>query len=109
MDLKQEVWRQYRHNYAKMHPLRTLFWECTLRCNMHCRHCGSDCKVSTQTPDMPAKDFFKAIDDITPHVNPHEVFVIFTGGEALLRPDCCDPTWRLAGWSCTGASFPGGW
>ena len=47
MDLKQEVWRQYRHNYAKMHPLRTLFWECTLRCNMHCRHCGSDCKVST--------------------------------------------------------------
>ena len=86
-DLKQEVWRMYRHNQAQLHPLRTLFWECTLRCNMHCRHCGSDCKVSTETPDMPAKDFFKAIDDITPHVNPHEVFVIFTGGEALLRPD----------------------
>ena len=54
---------------------------------MHCRHCGSDCKVSSATPDMPAGDFFKVIDDITPHVNPHEVFVIFTGGEALLRPD----------------------
>ena len=87
MDLKQEVWRLYRHNQAKLHPLRTLFWECTLRCNMHCRHCGSDCKVSSATPDMPAVDFFKVIDDITPHVNPHEVFVIFTGGEALLRPD----------------------
>lgn len=87
MDLKQELWRAYRHNYAHIHPLRTLFWECTLRCNMHCRHCGSDCKVSSTVPDMPAKDFFKAIDDITPHVNPHEVFIIFTGGEALLRPD----------------------
>ena len=87
MNLKQEIWRQYRHNQAQLHPLRTLFWECTLRCNMRCRHCGSDCKVSTTTPDMPAKDFFKAIDDITPHVDPHKVFVIFTGGEALLRPD----------------------
>lgn len=87
MNLKEELWRQYRHNQAQLHPLRTLFWECTLRCNMHCRHCGSDCKVSTTTPDMPAADFFKAIDDIIPHVDPHEVFVIFTGGEALLRPD----------------------
>ena len=90
MNLKEEIWRQYRHNQAQLHPLRTLFWECTLRCNMHCRHCGSDCKVSTTTPDMPAADFFKAIDDITPHVNPNEVFVIFTGGEALLRPDLED-------------------
>lgn len=87
MDLRQEVWRQYRHNQAQLHPLRTLFWECTLRCNMRCRHCGSDCKVSTTTPDMPAADFFKAVDDITPHVDPHKVFVVFTGGEALLRPD----------------------
>ena len=22
------------------HKLRTLFWECTLRCNLACRHCG---------------------------------------------------------------------
>ena len=87
MDLKQELWRAYRHNYAHLHPLRTLFWECTLRCNMHCRHCGSDCKVSSDVADMPAQHFFKAIDDITPHINPHEVFIIFTGGEALLRPD----------------------
>lgn len=23
------------------HKLRTLFWECTLRCNLACRHCNS--------------------------------------------------------------------
>lgn len=90
MKIQQELWRAYRHNNARLHPLRTLFWECTLRCNMRCRHCGSDCKVSSTTPDMPAEDFFKAIDDITPHVNSHEVFVIFTGGEALMRPDIDD-------------------
>ena len=87
MDLRQEIWRQYRHNNARLHPLRTLFWECTLRCNMYCRHCGSDCRACAGTEDMPAADFFKAVDDIAPHVDPHKVFVVFTGGEALLRQD----------------------
>lgn len=54
---------------------------------MNCRHCGSDCKVLPDVKDMPADDFLRVIDTITPHVNPHEVFVIFTGGEALLRDD----------------------
>ena len=82
-----ELHRKMRHNNAQLHQFHTLFWECTLRCNMHCRHCGSDCKQEAQVPDMPASDFFKAIDDITPHVDPHKTFIIFTGGEALLRPD----------------------
>ena len=76
-----------RHNRAKMHELRTLFWECTLRCNMNCRHCGSDCKQAPAVPDMPAAVFLKAIDDITPHVDPHKTFITFTGGEALVRDD----------------------
>ena len=75
------------HNSAQIHELRNLFWECTLRCNMNCRHCGSDCKQAPTAPDMPAKDFFKAIDDITPHVDPHKTFITFTGGEALVRDD----------------------
>ncbi len=79
--------RSLRHTQARLHPLRTLFWECTLRCNMSCRHCGSDCKVAPEVPDMPAEDFLRAVDSLTPHVDPHQVFVIFTGGEALLRPD----------------------
>ena len=54
---------------------------------MHCRHCGSDCKQAAAVPDMPAKDFFKAIDDISPHVDHHKTFITFTGGEVLVRPD----------------------
>lgn len=82
-----ELQRSLRHNEAQLHPLRTLFWECTLRCNMSCRHCGSDCKVQPEVKDMPAEDFLRVIDSITPHVDTHKVFIIFTGGEALLRPD----------------------
>ena len=54
---------------------------------MHCRHCGSDCKVQPEVPDMPAADFLKAIDSLTPNVDPHKTFIIITGGEALLRED----------------------
>ena len=82
-----ELQRSLRKTNEQLHPLRTLFWECTLRCNMSCRHCGSDCKVAPSVPDMPAADFLKVIDSITPHVDPHKVFIIFTGGEALLRDD----------------------
>lgn len=91
LSLKQRVGLELQRSLCKtdeqLHPLRTLFWECTLRCNMSCRHCGSDCKVQPSVPDMPAEDFLKVIDTITPHVDPHKVFIIFTGGEALLRPD----------------------
>ena len=69
------------------HKLRTLFWECTLRCNASCLHCGSDCHVSSAHPDMPVEDFLKVIDEITPHVDPHKVMITFTGGEALVRKD----------------------
>ncbi|MFQ6927598.1 MAG: TIGR04133 family radical SAM/SPASM protein [Parabacteroides merdae] len=67
--------------------MRTLFWECTPRCNASCLHCGSDCHVSSAHPDMPVEDFLKVIDEITPHVDPHKVMITFTGGEALVRKD----------------------
>ena len=69
------------------HPLEQLFWECTLRCNLACRHCGSDCKAVAQAPDMPREDFFRVLDDVNAHCPPHSVFVIVTGGEPLMRPD----------------------
>ena len=85
--LALELFRSIKKNRAKIHELRTLFWECTLRCNAACRHCGSDCHVSTQHPDMPVEDFLRVIDEITPHVDPHQIMITFTGGEALVRND----------------------
>ena len=85
--LALEIARKIRNNRKKLHPLRQLFWECTLRCNLHCKHCGSDCKHVANLNDMPAEDFLHVIDSITPHVDPHKVNIIFTGGEPLMRSD----------------------
>ena len=71
----------------RQHPLEQLFWECTLRCNLSCRHCGSDCRAEAQTPDMPLADFLRVLDDVNAHCEPHSVFVIVTGGEPLMRTD----------------------
>ena len=68
--------------------MRTLFWEMTLRCNLDCRHCGSDCRADAAAKDMPLADFLRVLDeDITPNVNPSDVLVIFSGGEVLMRKD----------------------
>lgn len=82
-----EAVRKIRKNNIELHPLRQLFWECTLRCNLNCLHCGSECKREVDQEDMPLEDFLKVIDSITPHVNPHEVSIIISGGEPLLRDD----------------------
>ena len=73
---------------VERHKLRTLFWECTLRCNLRCRHCGSDCRTDTAESDMPLEDFLKVLDtEITPNVEPRDVLIIFSGGEVLVRRD----------------------
>lgn len=85
--LALELERQVRKNDIKLHTLKQLFWECTLRCNLHCKHCGSDCRTTASFQDMPASDFLRVIDNITPHVDTHKVMIIFTGGEPLMRDD----------------------
>ena len=82
-----ELARRLAHNERLLHPLQQLFWESTVRCNIHCRHCGSDCRQITDTPDMPREDFFHVLDTITSKVRPEEVLVIIGGGEPLVRED----------------------
>lgn len=82
-----DIAKSLREPTRDAHPLKQLFWECTLRCNLHCRHCGSDCKQSSSFLDMPKEDFFSVLDNIAAKADPHKVFVILTGGEPTMRPD----------------------
>lgn len=82
-----ELYRKYRENAKKTHQLNYIFWECTLRCNLNCLHCGSDCTKDSTIKDMPIKDFIAAIDDITEIIEPNKTMIVFTGGEPLLRKD----------------------
>ena len=85
--LALEAWRLSENIRIEQHELRQLFWECTLRCNLNCRHCGSDCKSVASQPDMPKEDFLRVLDSVAAHTNPNKVFVVITGGEPLMRPD----------------------
>lgn len=78
---------KYKSNETKIHNLNYILWECTLRCNLNCIHCGSDCKKDSTIKDMPKEDFLGALDEITPILNPNKTMIVLTGGEAILRKD----------------------
>jgi len=82
-----ELFSLWRDSIIKEHQLNYLFWECTLRCNLSCAHCGSDCRKMSLTPDMPLENFIRAIDIILPHVDPNKTMIVLTGGEPLMRKD----------------------
>lgn len=82
-----ELFRSYRSNISAIHRLSYILWECTLRCNLNCIHCGSDCKKDSSVKDMPAEDFYKAIDQLKDIIDPDKTMIVLTGGEALLRND----------------------
>lgn len=85
--LALNVFSSLRKKRMAEHNMRFLFWEVTLRCNLSCAHCGSDCRQDARVPDMPMNDFLRAVDQLTPYVEPDKTLVIFTGGEPLLRAD----------------------
>ena len=97
------LFRLFRANETKVHELNYLFWECTTRCNLHCRHCGSDCMAASQDVDMPLEDFLRALDTIPRRERPPEFTVVLTGGEPLMRPDIAEVgraiRQRGVGWS----------
>jgi radical SAM enzyme (rSAM/lipoprotein system) len=84
------LFRLFRDYETKVHELSYLFWECTTRCMLRCRHCGSDCSVLSREKDMPLGDFLRALDTIPEGHRPKAFTVVLTGGEPLLRPDIAD-------------------
>ena len=103
--LALEAARLLNKSLRKEHPLRQVFWESTVRCNIYCRHCGSDCRKDPPLPslkgresspfkgelervfDMPREDFFRVLDGLAKKQNPGEVDIILGGGEPLVRED----------------------
>jgi len=83
-----ETDRHIQDNLIKLHPLHEVVWECTLRCNLHCRHCGSDCHTVSTQRDMPLQDFLRVLDSVKRSgADSHHVMITITGGEPLMRPD----------------------
>ena len=81
------LFNRFRKNETGLHELTYLFWECTLRCNLYCRHCGSDCSADSRAKDMPFGDFLQAVLPLKNAYRKSEITVVITGGEPLLRED----------------------
>jgi radical SAM enzyme (rSAM/lipoprotein system) len=81
------VFKKLRATEISLHELTYLFWESTLRCNLNCIHCGSDCTRESEIPDMPVSDFIKVTERIKEQYVPEKVMIVITGGEPLMRSD----------------------
>lgn len=91
MDKLQLIGRELAYRNTERlkitHPLRQLFWECTLNCNLSCLHCGSDCRKERHTGEMPLADFLPVLDEIRLHQPSIKTMVYTIGGEPLVRKD----------------------
>lgn len=70
--------------------LTYLFWECTLRCNLHCLHCGSSCEAHSPLVELTTDQIKGVLDTIREDFDTSRIFVSITGGEPLLRPDLAE-------------------
>jgi len=81
------LFSKYIQTQAKLHDLTYFFWECTLRCNIYCQHCGSDFHKDSRIKDMPKEDVLKVAKQVAEVYNPNKVMIVITGGEPLVRKD----------------------
>jgi radical SAM protein with 4Fe4S-binding SPASM domain len=73
------------------HVLRYLFWECTLGCNLSCRHCGSRCSPDVpRDADLPGDEVKRIFREIAEDFDASKITLAVTGGEPLTRPDLFD-------------------
>lgn len=70
----------------RVHDLIYLFLELTHRCNLCCRHCGSDCTAASDYPDLPASRILEVLEGIRERHDPGRITVAMAGGEPLLYP-----------------------
>lgn len=94
------LFKAFRANETRVHELNYLFWECTTRCNLHCRHCGSDCAPVSSHADMPMEDFLRALDTVPRKEIQKPFTVVLTGGEPLLRPDIAEIGYQIRRRKC---------
>ncbi|OHD54088.1 MAG: hypothetical protein A2Y33_10250 [Spirochaetes bacterium GWF1_51_8] len=84
--LRNLLHRLYRRLESDTHELLYLFFEITRKCNLSCRHCGSDCTAQSAAGELTGGSWLKIVDYFTERYSSDLMFVI-TGGEPLVSPD----------------------
>ena len=74
----------YQHLQRRLHDLRMLVFEVTQRCNLACRHRGSDCTRSSTSPDLPFDTIVQVLGELREAYDPSRITVMIGGGEPLM-------------------------
>jgi radical SAM protein with 4Fe4S-binding SPASM domain len=99
----------YRRLETAVHPLRYLFLEITTRCNLACRHCGSDCGRQPRDGELTADEWLRFIDTLARDFRPRDVFLVLTGGEPLCHPELPAVLERVAAHGFPTGLVTNGW
>jgi len=84
--LSLRLFQSYKNSQTQLHDLKYLFWECTLRCNFSCLHCGSNCGAENSN-DLPYQLIVIELAKIKKLLGNKLPHVVITGGEPLIRKD----------------------
>ncbi len=93
VDIRRDVERR-KALFAEP-DLTYLFWECTLKCNLKCVHCGSSCEARSPLEELTTDQIFAILDSIAEDFDPCRIFVSITGGEPLMRKDLFQVVGRM--------------
>jgi radical SAM protein with 4Fe4S-binding SPASM domain len=92
-----------RHEMMAEPDLSYLFWECTLKCNLRCLHCGSSCEPTSPLRELTTEEMMGILDTIHEDFDTTRMTVAITGGEPLLRHDLYDVMKRMTSFGmCVG-------
>ncbi len=83
--LRQRAWDAHTRIETERHVLLYLFLELTRRCNLRCRHCGSDCSREPGRGELDTASWLRIVDYLHGNLSPVPV-VVLTGGEPLMHP-----------------------
>jgi radical SAM enzyme (rSAM/lipoprotein system) len=84
--MRQRLLPAHQAAQRRVHDLVYLFLELTQRCNLSCRHCGSDCTAASGQPDLPKSKILEVLTGIRQRHDPGRITVAMAGGEPLLYP-----------------------
>lgn len=76
----------YREAEFEQPILKQLFFELTIACNEHCRHCGSSCGDVQIKDALTKEQWMNIVDDVARDFS-KKPFIAVTGGEPLLNKD----------------------